>query len=143
MARAGEVASSTPLALQALMRQLAFAWITGNGDLHAKNVSVVGRDGVFAAAPMYDVPSTVPYGDHSMALTVRGSTSGLSRRKLLRLAGEVGLASRAAERAIDDAITASVGIADDLRNGAIPFDARRVRDLARNVARRRETLTSG
>lgn len=141
MTRVSEVASSKPLALQALLRQLAFAWITGNGDLHAKNVSLVGDAGTFTVAPIYDIPSAVPYGDHSPALPVQGSTSGLSRKKMLRLADEVGLARRAAERALDDAVTASLGIEDEIRDGAIPFDTRRVRDLARNVTRRRETLT--
>lgn len=142
MERVGTVASSTPLALQALVRQLTFAWITGNGDLHAKNVSLVGVDGEFSVAPIYDIPSTVPYGDHSMALSVGGSSSGLSRKKLLNLADEVGLSRRAAERAMDDAVAASVGIEDELRDGSIPFDTRRVRDLARNVTRRRETVAT-
>ncbi|WP_414819923.1 HipA domain-containing protein [Serinicoccus sp. CNJ-927] len=38
------------------------AWATGNGDLHAKNLSVLQRDGEWRVAPVYDVPSTVPYG---------------------------------------------------------------------------------
>lgn len=38
-----------------------FAWLTGNGDLHAKNVSVLQQAGEWRIAPIYDAPPTVPY----------------------------------------------------------------------------------
>lgn len=138
-AAVARAASSRPLALQGLVRQLAFAWITGNGDQHAKNFSVV-TDHTTTLAPIYDIPSTVPYGDHTLALSVQGQRKSLSRRRLLAFADEVGLPAAAAHRAIDDAVKASDGIEDEIADGAIGFDAQRARDLVRTVRRRRTTM---
>lgn len=52
--------ASRPLALRALIEQIAHAWLTGNGNLHAKNVSVVSHEGSWHPAPIYDIPATVP-----------------------------------------------------------------------------------
>ncbi|WP_255557383.1 HipA domain-containing protein [Paeniglutamicibacter sp. Y32M11] len=39
-----------------LYLQFAFAWLTGKGNLHAKNLYVLGRPGGgFEISPMYDV----------------------------------------------------------------------------------------
>lgn len=138
--RFGELASSSPLALQNVLRQITFAWITGNGDQHAKNFSLLSDGQRTAMAPIYDVPSTVPYNDHSLALSIDGQRKALSRKRLLSFADAIGLPLPAAERAIDDAVGASGGIEDDIAAGAISFDARRTRDLVRNVSRRRATV---
>src|SRR5690606_11216700 len=83
------------VALRSLYQQVVFAWLTGNGDQHAKNVSILATpDGEWRVAPAYDLPSTLPYGDVSFALSVGGVTTGLSRRRLLGLAEDVGLAPR-------------------------------------------------
>ena len=60
-------AAPLPAAL-IFLRQALFAYVTGNGDAHAKNFSVM-RDlsGRWQPAPAYDLPSTVPYGDHRLA----------------------------------------------------------------------------
>lgn len=130
--------ASRALALRALLEQVAFAWLTGNGDLHAKNVSVVGQSGAWSVAPIYDIPATVPYGDHSLALPVHGRTTGLSRRKLLAMVAELGLPRRAAERAIDTALEAAGSARGNL--GDIGFDPRRERDLLRVMKQRAGTL---
>ena len=76
---------SAPLpALRNLAIQGAFAWLSGNGDLHAKNVSMVQQPhGEWTIAPVYDIPSTVVYGDKTLALTLAGKRSGISRRHFL------------------------------------------------------------
>lgn len=38
-----------------LFIQFLFAWLTGNGDLHAKNVSLLESKGRWGVAPMYDL----------------------------------------------------------------------------------------
>ncbi len=56
-----------------LLRQVAFAYLTGNGDAHAKSFSVLRLpDGEWRVTPAYDVPSSYPYGDTTMALTLNG-----------------------------------------------------------------------
>jgi serine/threonine-protein kinase HipA len=60
------------------VRRLALAVVTGNGDMHLKNWSLIYRgDGhTPAIAPIYDVLSTVPYiPADKMALTLGGERS--------------------------------------------------------------------
>lgn len=45
--------------------------MTGNGDLHAKNVFILeALHAGFVVAPVYDIPCTLLYGDDTMALPV-------------------------------------------------------------------------
>lgn len=56
-----------------LYRLLVFAYLSGNGDLHAKNLAIL-RDqrGVWRVTPAYDLPSSAVYGDRTMALPIGG-----------------------------------------------------------------------
>ena len=84
-------------ALRNLAIQAAFAWLSGNGDLHAKNVSMVQQpSGEWSIAPVYDIPSTVVYGDKTLALTLDGKRTGISRKHFLGWADGLGLTERAA-----------------------------------------------
>lgn len=79
IAAALNVAISPAAALE-FVRRLALAAITGNGDMHLKNWSLIYRgDGstpTLALAPVYDVLSTVPYiPADSMALSLGGERS--------------------------------------------------------------------
>lgn len=115
---------------------LAFAWLSGNGDLHAKNVSVMDSGRGFELTPVYDIPSTLPYGDTSLALAVRGSTSGLSYKKFNAFASELGLPERVIRRVADEALAATATLAQQLIQ-ACDFDPRRARDLERVLRARR------
>jgi serine/threonine-protein kinase HipA len=102
------------VALRDVYRQVLFAWLTGNGDLHAKNVAVrQDETGEWRIAPAYDLPSTLPYGDRTMALTVGGRRDGLSRRRLLELAADLGIPERAAVRVLDDVRAAVAPVLDE------------------------------
>lgn len=84
------------LAKRNLYIQFLFAWISGNGDLHGKNVSMLaGQDGRFAIAPIYDVPCTLIYGDDTLALTVAGKTKNLRRKHWEEFARVLGLTDKA------------------------------------------------
>lgn len=131
------VCAATGVAARAAFQQLCFAWLTGNGDLHAKNMSVLGQDGrEWRMAPAYDVPSTLPYGDNSLALPLGGRRAGLSRRRLLGFADSVGLTSRAAESTLDHVLSSTAELADDIAAGALPFTAQVNRETARRLRRR-------
>ncbi|MDO5533483.1 MAG: HipA domain-containing protein [Propionibacteriaceae bacterium] len=132
------VCAARPVALRAVVLQVCFAWLTGNGDLHAKNISALqGTTGEWRVAPIYDVPSTLPYGDHTLALTVGGRDAGLTRRHLIQFGVDVGLPQRAAERALDVALEATGPLLGDVADGALPFNANLRRDLVRQLGRRR------
>lgn len=111
---------SAPLpALRNLAIQAAYAWLTGNGDLHAKNVSMVQQPhGEWVIAPVYDIPSTVVYGDKTLALTLNGKRTGISRRHFLGWATELGLSDRAAAQIVDTGLKASGPLIADLESGA-------------------------
>ncbi|MFF1252540.1 type II toxin-antitoxin system HipA family toxin [Pseudarthrobacter sp. NPDC058329] len=110
---------SAPLpALRNLAIQAAYAWLSGNGDLHAKNVSMVQQpDGEWTIAPVYDIPSTVVYGDKSLALAMNGKRTGISRRHFLGWATELGLTDRTAAQAVEIGLKASGPLIADLESG--------------------------
>lgn len=124
MVRAVADATGAPVvAARDVFRQIVLAWLTGNGDLHAKNVSVLSdTGGERRVAPAYDVPSTVFYGDLTLALSIDGRTSGVSRRRLVDFASAAGVRERAASRVIDDLLEATAGLIGDIGDGALPFD---------------------
>ncbi|WP_369046995.1 type II toxin-antitoxin system HipA family toxin [Sinomonas sp. P10A9] len=133
-------------ALRSLALQGAFAWLTGNGDLHAKNVSVVqglAVPGEWAVAPVYDIPSTVPYGDKTLALPIGGKTTGVSRRHFLAWALELGLPARAAEGVLGSALRAAGPLLEDLQEhdgGPSPFAATVTRAWVKELRHRRRLM---
>lgn len=127
-------------AMRTIVRQLVFAVITGNGDLHAKNLSILHRDGEWQPSPAYDLPSTYPYGDHTMALAIAGTRqTQVSRRIMLELGVRLGLPARATLMVIDDLVAHATPWIDRLEQ--LPFDRRRSDDL-RRLMHTRITLLS-
>ncbi len=129
------------VAARDLYRQLVFAWLTGNGDQHAKNLAIVATaQGEWRVSPMYDVPTTLPYGDTRSALTIGGRRDGLSRRRMLTFSAAVGLPEALAERVLDDLLEATATFADALDAGALPFDTNAIRSSTRAIRFRRKSL---
>lgn len=135
----GAACASRPLAIRSVFVQVVWAWLSGNGDLHGKNVSVVGRATTaggtvqpeLTVAPMYDIPSTIPYRDHELALPVGGSREGVTRRRLLEFAEDVGLPERAARTALVTTLTVAVKMLADIRAGGSPWRGKARDDLVR------------
>jgi len=138
-------------ALRNLAIQAAFAWLSGNGDLHAKNVSMVQQpSGEWAVAPVYDIPSTVVYGDKTLALTLDGKRTGISRRHFLGWATGLGLAERAAVQVLELGLKASGPLVAHLESGtafagtnddgASPFPAQVTRSWLKELKHRRRLL---
>lgn len=131
------IVAAPAFAAREIARQLAFAWLSGNGDLHAKNVSVINKGRGYELAPVYDIPSTVPYGDHTLALEVAGSRDGLSRRKFLAFSESLGLTEKVANKVAEQVLAATANLAQQLID-ACSYDPRRVRDLSRMLRNRRQ-----
>ena len=130
--------AARPVALRALFQQVCFAWLTGNGDLHAKNLSILSTDQQeWRASPAYDLPSTVPYGDLTLALPLQGRTRGLSRRHLLSFADDIGLPERAAASVLDGLLERLADQGERLRGGALPFAQKVTADMAAELRHRR------
>jgi serine/threonine-protein kinase HipA len=129
------------VALRTLYQQVCFAWLTGNGDAHAKNLSILSTlDGEWRVSPAYDLPSTVPYGDKTMALSLQGRKSGLSRRHLLDFAATVGLPERVGASVLDDLLVRLQGLEGELRGGVLPYAENVVIDLVKELRFRRKQL---
>jgi serine/threonine-protein kinase HipA len=136
-----EVCPAGPVAARDVFRQFCFAWLTGNGDVHAKNISVLATpEGEWRVSPSYDLPSTLPYGDLTLALELNGKRDGLSGRQMLEFAQSIGLTSKAALRTITDLIDATDRMITDLESGAVPFSQHVVHDWTRRLAARRKVL---
>ncbi len=139
-----DVCAARPVAARAVFQQFVLAWLTGNGDLHGKNLSVVQQpSGEWRVAPIYDVPSTLPYGDRSMALPLQGATEGLTRRRFLGLGSALGLPERATASALQEVLDVAESVPDELDGGALPWNANLRRTVARQLRRRRRDLMPG
>jgi serine/threonine-protein kinase HipA len=121
------------------LAQVAFAYLTGNGDAHAKNFSVLqDLSGRWQPTPAYDLPSSQPYGDNTLALTVAGKKDqNIPGGRYVGLGIHLGLPERAA-RGVVKRVASS---ADDWLSGldALPFDRGQV-DKLRRVVRSRQRM---
>jgi len=131
------VCKAPAVAVRNLYLQFVFAWLTGNGDLHAKNISVLGRPhGGFTVAPVYDVPCTLLYGDDTLALPVAGKVKNLRARHWAAFAQAIGLPERAARAA--NALALKAAAAVDLT--ALPFEGSPLTRTERELRARRIQL---
>ena len=85
-----------------LFHRFVFTWLTGNGDMHLKNLSLVtGPDEIDRLSPAYDLMCTrliIP--DDQLALPVGGKRDGLSRKDWLSFAAYCEIPRPAATRAL-------------------------------------------
>ena len=134
------VCDAATLAARDLIRQLVFAYLTGNGDAHAKNFSVLqGEDGEWRVSPAYDVPSSYPYGDTTMPLSIGGRSGGdFGAEDFVGLGDRLGVPDRAVRRVLSELrerVDSWLTALDEL-----PFDAGRIAKLRRVVDYRRRRL---
>ncbi|WP_203801125.1 HipA domain-containing protein, partial [Paractinoplanes tereljensis] len=135
------VCDASAVAGRDLIRQLAFAYLTGNGDAHAKNFSVLqGLDGEWGISPAYDLPTSYLYGDQTMALSIGGRISGDFRAAdFVALGKPLGVPERAVQRVLAGLVERADLWLDDLPK--LPFDKGRLNKLRRVIEYRRRQLT--
>jgi len=136
------VCDAPALAGRELIRQLAFAYLIGNGDAHAKNFSVLqGPDGEWRVSPVYDVPSSYPYGDTTMALSIGGRTGqDFGAADFITLGRHIAVPERAVRRVLSE-----LGERADrwlVNLDALPFDRAKIDKLRRVVAYRRRRVVT-
>ena len=117
-------------------RLLVFAYLSGNGDLHGKNLAILqDQHGEWKATPAYDLPSSAVYGDRTMALPIGGRIRQQLSWPMLRALGEaVGIPSRLAARVIGEQVAAADVWTRELDQ--LPFDASSIGKLRRLVRAR-------
>lgn len=133
-----QAASPRATALK-LIRLYCFSYLIGNGDLHAKNVSLLStQDGLVDSSPAYDLISTRLYGDEKMALKLDGKDEGFHRKAIVAFATRFGLPNLATERMLDRLLRAFGKNASLLQ--AIPADRKKLEFLARFSEKRARAL---
>ncbi|MFF0718872.1 type II toxin-antitoxin system HipA family toxin [Micromonospora sp. NPDC003816] len=135
-----DLCDARAVAGQDLIRQLAFAYLTGNGDAHAKNFSVLqGPDGEWRISPAYDLPSSYLYGDKTMALSIGGRSGGDFRAAdFVGLGKTLGVPERAVRRVLTGITERADAWLDELLS--LPFDEGRLTKLGRVIRFRRGQL---
>ena len=135
------VCDASALAGRELIRQLAFAYVTGNGDAHAKNFSVLQeQSGEWRVSPAYDVPCSQVYGDSTMAMSLGGCLgSDFGAKDFVRLGVGLGVPERATRRALTELADRVDRWLPEL--DALPFDRGQVSKLRRVIQNRRSRLT--
>jgi serine/threonine-protein kinase HipA len=121
---------------------LAFSYLVANGDLHAKNVSLhtLPEDGRIELTPAYDVLSSLPYGDRSMALSFDGRDDNLKRAGFVAFGERHGVRRAATEAILDE--LCDVAPAWIARLDEIALEPKQTADLRRVMTKRRADLAS-
>lgn len=121
------------------LAQATFAYLTGNGDAHAKNFSILqDESGRWQPAPAYDVPSSQPYGDTTMALSVDGRRDGnIPGARFVALGVGLGIPTKAARTIVTRVASSAGAWIDGLDE--LPFDKGLTNKLER-VIRNRQTM---
>jgi serine/threonine-protein kinase HipA len=98
---AGVLSESDPDSLEPLLRAVTLNVVIGNGDAHSKNFSLLhDRNGALHLAPLYDLLSTLMYGDDRLAMYIDNvhRTNRVTFERLINEAATWGLSrTRAAE----------------------------------------------
>jgi serine/threonine-protein kinase HipA len=102
---AGILSETDPDSLDSLLRAATLNLAIGNGDAHAKNFSLLhDRAGTVRLAPLYDLLSTLVYGDDRLAMYIDNvrRTNRVAFDRLLNEAANWGLSrTKAAEIVVD------------------------------------------
>ena len=133
-------ATSPSAAVLDLALQIAFAWMIGNGDLHAKNYSLQFRaDGLVTATPLYDIVSTLPYPlRQNMALRLDGRDDNFTLQYFVTFAERFGVPERIINRHVHSMIRRVEPMLENI--SSIGYDEPTAHRLAIEIRRRIDTL---
>lgn len=98
-------ATAGPESVEALLRAVTFNILIGNGDAHAKNFSLLHEtSGALRLSPLYDLLSTLFYGDEQLAMYVDNvhRTNRVTADRIVNEATRWGLSKRRASEVIAD-----------------------------------------
>jgi len=103
IAQAFELCSAPIVERAKLLRLIAFAYLIGDGDLHGKNISLrTTPSGRIEMTEAYDLLSTLPYGDRTMALGFAGHDERLKRKSFVQFGERYGVRKEAGEAILDE-----------------------------------------
>lgn len=140
VADALEVCSAPLVERLRLLQLQALSYLIGNGDMHAKNISVQVHERRVQLTPIYDLVTTLPYGDEHMALQMDGRDKALRRKDFLEFGERIGVRQAATERMLDHLIKKVGPIV--VRLSEIGFDTKKTSRLEREVGERAKRLAT-
>jgi serine/threonine-protein kinase HipA len=112
-------AVAAPDSLERLLAAVTINTIVGNGDAHGKNFSLLHEaSGALLMTPLYDVLSTLYYGDDRLALYI-DNVHRTNRVTALRIANEAvrwGISRNRAVEIVNDLLTRSPGAIEAARD---------------------------
>ncbi|OVE81186.1 hypothetical protein BVY03_04380, partial [bacterium K02(2017)] len=123
------------------IRLIIYSYLIGNGDLHAKNISlyVDSKSNTVQFTKAYDLVSTFVYGDNNMALHLEGKKNNLRKKYFIQFAKRFGLNSLVINNIIDEV---SSVLLKNLQNvDQIGFDNNKSKLLKNEISKRLEDLS--
>ncbi len=138
--RLGQVAALPADTNEHLYRRFLLALLTGNGDLHLENLSLLGGLDDCRWAPVYDPAPMRAWPRHNLVSAIPFDASGHDDHGafFIDLGRRFGLSSRRVQRCVSDALAATEGYADAVM--ALPQVPKRQREQLRNIALRERAL---
>lgn len=134
------VASAPVVECRRLLELYIFSYLIGNGDLHAKNISLLWHE-VVTLSPGYDLLSTLPYPSLSrnMALPLEGKDANFKAADFIAFGERCGVPATATRKIIE---RLSRGIGPWLdRLGEIGYDEATTAALRAEIVNRIERLS--
>lgn len=123
-----------------LLELVTFSTLIGNGDLHAKNVSLAGPIGELQLSPAYDLLCTRPYGDLKLALEFEGRNDNVKRHHLIDFGERHRVPARAVEAMVDRLIPPVRAFAND-GVAQLGLDRKRTKQVEALMLRRCDALS--
>ena len=90
-------------------------------------------------SPAYDLPSTLLYGDTTLALPI-GAKDTLTAARLRAFAASLGLPTAITDRVLAELLVRTSEMGDELLASGLPFDRRVLDKAARQLRARRAAL---
>ena len=136
-------AVADPNSLELLLRAVTLNVLIGNGDAHGKNFSLLhDPSGVLRPAPLYDLISTMVYGDDRLAMYIDTiqRTDRVTAGRMVNEAGRWGISESSAAEMVGDVLDRVPAAAEAARKEteALPPDVNAL--VASQVARLRVEL---
>lgn len=134
-------ATSPTLIIADFIKLKCFSYLIANGDLHAKNISLLEKDGVIQLSPAYDLLSTLPYGDKSMALELNGRKDNLKYQDFISYASRYDLNIKIADKILTNLYEHSGNLITKISD--IGLADKKTVYLTKVIQKRRQDLIAG
>ena len=126
-----------------LLHRFVLSYLVCDGDLHARNLAIYrSSDGLWRPTPVYDLVSTCPYGDMTLAAPFGGNHNvrNLGRRRFLEAVEPLDLPIKAVEAMLNRTVEPVAGAVLDALDGLPTESFPSIAKVRRVVQRRAELL---